>query len=136
MKALDRWLQQWRVSKATPFVQEGDRLLDVGCFDRVLIDQVIDRVRSATGVDGLVAPASHGKVSLLRGIFPDDFDFEAGAFDCICILAVLEHVDDPGALASECHRILTPGGRVVVTVPHPFVDEIIDFGIRVRILKY
>jgi SAM-dependent methyltransferase len=134
VKTLDRWLQQWRVFKAIPFVQEGDRLLDVGCYDRFLINKLIDRVCSATGVDRLVEPASDGKVSLLRGVFPDDFDFEPGAFDCICILAVLEHVEDPGALARACHRILTPGGRVVVTVPHPFVDEIIDFGIRLRIL--
>lgn len=134
MKALDHLLQRWRAAKASPFVQEGDRLLDVGCHDRVLIDKVLAKLRSATGVDALLEPASEGKVALLRGLFPDDFDFAAETFDCICILAVLEHVEDPAALARECHRVLAPGGRVVLTVPHPFVDEIIDWGIRLRIL--
>lgn len=31
---------------------------------------------------------------------------------------VLEHMDDPVAVAREIHRILVPGGRWVVRVPH------------------
>jgi len=134
MKTLDRALQGWRVRRAAPFVRPGDRLLDVGCHDRALIDATLERVRSATGVDPLVVPAVDGKVELLRGDFPGDFDFPASSFDCIALLAVLEHVADPRLLARECHRVLAPGGRVVATVPHPSVDRIIDLGTRLHLL--
>lgn len=42
------------------------------------------------------------------------------------MLAVLEHVDNPTVLATECERILAPGGRLVLTVPHPTVDIVLD----------
>jgi SAM-dependent methyltransferase len=126
VKALDRVLQRWRVSQAVAFVREGDRLLDVGCFDRCLIDRVRDRVQAAVGIDPLVVPTHDDRVELIRGRFPNDLERPAESFDCIAILAVFEHVEDPSAVAMECRRLLTEGGRVVLTVPHALVDRILD----------
>ncbi|HEB89861.1 MAG TPA: methyltransferase domain-containing protein [Deltaproteobacteria bacterium] len=128
MKALDRFLQRWRIRMATPHVREGDRLLDIGCFDRSLIDRVLPRIASAVGIDAhLASPEkTDDRVELLRGEFPGNVRFGDACFDAITLLAVLEHVDDPGLLARECERILAPGGRVIVTVPHPLVDVALD----------
>lgn len=134
MKTLDRFLQQWRVRKVAPFVRVGDRLLDIGCHDRTLINEVLGRIASATGVDSHVEPLEDDKVRLLRGKFPDDFDFDHDAFDCISLLAVLEHVQDPKLLARQCCRVLSPGGRVVLTVPHPFVDRILELLMLLRLV--
>jgi len=134
VKAVDRFLQQWRIGKALPFIRSGDRLLDVGCYDRTLIDRALPRVASAVGMDALVEPASNDRVELLRGHFPEDSRFEDACFDCIVLLAVLEHVDDPMTLAGECERILAPGGRVIVTVPHPLVDGILDVLMFLRVI--
>ncbi len=111
---------------ALPFVRCGDRLLDVGCHDRSLIDRVHPRIESAVGIDTNVTSSSDGRVEILRGRFPDDRRFDDACFDCITMLAVLEHVDDPAVLATECERILAPGGRLVLTVPHPRVDVVLD----------
>ena len=126
MRLLDRVLQRWRVRKALPWVRAGDRLLDVGCFDRTLLKQVEARVESAIGVDPLVEPAHEEKIRLWRGTFPADDRFDPESFDCLTILAVFEHVEEPAAFARACHRVLAPGGRVILTVPHPFVDRILD----------
>lgn len=126
MMALDRLLQRWRIRMALPFIYEGDRLLDVGCYDRSLIDLALPRVAHAVGVDPGLDPSCDDRVELKRGIFPDDFDFGAMSFDCIAMLAVLEHVEDPDRLAAACARILSPGGRVVLTVPHRRVDTILE----------
>ncbi len=126
MKALDLLLQRWRVARAVPWVRPGDRLLDVGCFDRTLLERVAGRISVGVGVDPLAEPWENGRTKVLRGVFPDDFDFEPGSFDCLTMLAVFEHAEDPDALAAACHALLKPGGRAVLTVPHPAVDPILD----------
>lgn len=40
--------------------------------------------------------------------------FEDGSFDGVAIVQVLEHLEDPAAVLAEVHRVLRPGGRVVV----------------------
>jgi 2-polyprenyl-3-methyl-5-hydroxy-6-metoxy-1,4-benzoquinol methylase len=126
VKALDRFLQRWRIRMAVPFVRQGDRLLDVGCYDRSLIDRVLPRIESAVGVDTDVSPLLDADVEIIKGHFPDEPRFEASTFDCITMLAVLEHVEEPSVLARECERILAPNGRLILTVPHPAVDAVLD----------
>lgn len=130
MRSLDRWLQSWRAAKALAWVRPGDRLLDVGCYDRVLMARAAERVAGAVGVDPLIEPGESGKLRWVQGVFPGEVGFEAERFDCITMLAVLEHVEQPDALASACAQVLAPGGRVVLTVPHPFVDTLLDALIR------
>ena len=134
MKPLDRFLQRWRARVAAPWVPEGARLLDVGCADGVLIARLGNRIASAVGVDPDAQPARSGRAEIRREVFPGAEPFSAGSFDCVALLAVLEHVPDPPALARECHRVLAPGGRVVLTVPHPLVDRILDVLMALGIL--
>jgi 2-polyprenyl-3-methyl-5-hydroxy-6-metoxy-1,4-benzoquinol methylase len=134
VRALDRLLRHWRIAKAVPWVRRGDRLLDVGCFDASLLERVAQRVDAAVGVDPLLEPRKAGRIELLRGHFPEDFAFADGSFDCITLIAVLEHIPEPERFARECHRLLAPGGRVVLTVPHPHVDRLVDAMRRLRLL--
>lgn len=51
------------------------------------------------------------------GLFPDAVPFQDRKFDLVCLFDVLEHVhDDVGALKA-LHQLLTPAGRLLVTVP-------------------
>lgn len=131
MKPLDRLLQRWRARVAGACVPPGARLLDVGCADGVLLRRLSPTLQRALGVDPEATPAQ-GRVEILRGTFPGEPRLPAGDFDCVTLLAVLEHVADPDALARECHRVLVPGGRVVLTVPHPVVDRILEILLRLR----
>jgi SAM-dependent methyltransferase len=128
---LDRLLQRLRIRKALPHIPAGGRLLDVGCADGSLIRAATGRVRDAVGIDP-DAPAGSG---LIRGSFPRDLR-DRGPYDAIALLAVFEHVHDEErpAFVAACRELLRPGGRVVMTVPAPTVDRIVDTLRRMRLL--
>ena len=46
-----------------------------------------------------------------------DQKLETGSFDAVQLSHVIEHLPDPVATLKECHRILKPGGSVVIDVP-------------------
>jgi SAM-dependent methyltransferase len=46
--------------------------------------------------------------------------FPDASVGCASAVAVLEHVDDDGEAAEELARVVRPGGRVWVTVPHAY----------------
>ena len=54
------------------------------------------------------------------------FGYEAGAFTSVSVLDVLEHVADEHRLLAEVHRVLAPGGTLVVTVPRRHVFSWLD----------
>jgi SAM-dependent methyltransferase len=127
MKAIDRLLQRWRISKARAYIAPGARVLDIGCADGELFRR-IPHVGEGIGVDPDL-PASMPSLPnavLVRGVFPEALP-DHRPFDVITLLAVLEHVPPQSQrnLALDCARHLKPGGHLVITVPSPFVDHIL-----------
>lgn len=134
MQAMDRVLQNWRIRQAGRFIRDGDKLLDVGCFDGCLLQRYRPKLKRAAGLDPLVVPFQSEEFEIYADVLPGKVRFEDESFTCITMLAVLEHVEDIGELVRECSRILAPGGRVILTVPHPLVDEILEWLIRLKIV--
>jgi SAM-dependent methyltransferase len=44
--------------------------------------------------------------------------FAAGSFDACTNIVTLEHVREPGCVLAEIERVLKPGGRLLLVVPH------------------
>jgi len=136
MKPLDRFLQRWRISKVEPLIPSGARVLDVGCGDGALFRQLGSKLSGGLGLDPtLEREETLGNFKLVRGHFPDAIP-EGDRFDAITVLAVFEHIPEPAQrqFAEHCARLLKPGGRVLVTVPAPLVDKILDVLMAVRLL--
>ena len=136
MKTVDRWLQTWRIRKARPFIAPGARVLDVGCADGALFEQLGSRIGAGVGLDpDLDSPVEGEGYRLVPGSFPDGLEGEA-PFDVITMLAVLEHVPAEGQekMARGCSMHLRPGGHLVITTPSPLVDPILDLLAAVRVI--
>ena len=66
----------------------------------------------------------------LAGHLPDGMPAAAG-FDLICLFDVLEHVAEDEASLATIHRMLKPGGKVVLTVPaHQWLWSKHDVGLH------
>ena len=99
-RPLVEWLRGQRL--------DGARVLDVGCGDRPY-DALLAAAREVVGFDVPGNPHAdlHGSI--------DAIPVEDASFDVALCLQVLEHVPDPAAAVRELHRIVRPGGRVLLT---------------------
>lgn len=127
MKAVDRLLQNWRIDKARRYIPAGARVLDIGCADGALADRV-PGLTEYVGVDpDLASLPPRPNRRYLRGTFPQVLE-DSRPFDAITMLAVLEHVppEQQSPLAQSCAAYLKEGGRLIISVPSPLVDHILD----------
>jgi len=127
MRYVDRCLQRWRMRKALRWLPARVRLIDVGAHEGELFESLGSRLAEGFGIEPLIREPFRGAAYQVRpGFFPAVRP-AAGPWDGITMLAVLEHVPaaEQAALADACHQLLRPGGRVIVTVPSPFVDRIL-----------
>jgi SAM-dependent methyltransferase len=133
---LDRILQRWRIAKASRWIPDGSRVLDVGCGDGALFRQV-PWIREYVGIDpGLVEERRTERCALWRGSLPGHCPTLAPV-DVLTMLAVLEHVAAPALpeLVQEVAALLVEGGRLVLTVPDARVDRILDVLAALRLVS-
>jgi predicted SAM-dependent methyltransferase len=89
------------------------RVLDAGCGEGVLVEEFAGRL-AIEGVDAYYSSDRVRSGSLTSLPYPD------ASFDRALCLDVLEHLtfeEQPRAL-SELHRVLRPGGELLVSVPN------------------
>jgi SAM-dependent methyltransferase len=96
----------------------GARVIDIGAGDapyRELFD-----AQEYLTLDHEQTPHS-GNVDVLGSA--DAIPVDDSSFDVVLCTQVLEHVPDPSAALGEFHRILTPGGRLIATVPFAWEEH-------------
>ncbi len=108
-------LRQERIDACVPYVR--GRLLDVGCGENLLVKAYADSPASGPGigVDVFPWPGVNALCDSRRLPFPD------GSFDTAALIACLNHIPDREQVLNEVHRVLVPGGRLIVTMIDPFV---------------
>ncbi|MFC0542147.1 class I SAM-dependent methyltransferase [Kutzneria chonburiensis] len=104
----------------------GRRILDAGCGAGPLFAALRDGGAVVSGID-----ASAGMLAQARKRLGDDADlrvadlaeplpFPDNTFDDVTASLVLHYLEDWGPTLAELRRVLRPGGRLLVSVEHPF----------------
>jgi SAM-dependent methyltransferase len=130
MKAFDRFLQSWRERKVRAWLRPGARILDVGCHQGEFLDRLGPAIGSSVGLDPIAIPRETPGYRIIARAFAEPVEFPDHSFDAIILLATLEHIRDKTPLAREARRLLAPGGRLIITVPSPRVDDIVHTLVR------
>jgi SAM-dependent methyltransferase len=110
-------------------LRAGEHVLDVGCGSGgPALFLARETGCSVTGVDisaagiaeaNTLAQRSDGtrSVEFRQADVCEPLEFAGGDFDALVCMDVLCHLRDRGRIFREWHRILSPGGRVLVTDP-------------------
>jgi hypothetical protein len=128
MKSLDILIQKWRIRKALRFIEGRARVIDIGAHKGELFEAAGSRLKEGFGIEPILDAGclKTRDYIIKKGWFPQQKPDEGG-WDCITMLAVLEHIPKEGqiALSQACHDLLRQGGRVIITVPSFLVDYIL-----------
>jgi SAM-dependent methyltransferase len=94
----------------------GQRVLDAGCGRTTRLDAYRGRIAHLVGVD-LDATAGAQNATLDEFVAADlclRLPFDDAVFDVVYANFVIEHLAAPAAAFAEWHRVLRPGGQVVL----------------------
>jgi len=101
---------------------DGKQVLDVGCGGGILAEAMARKGASVTGLDAsedaISVACVHGRQSdLVIDYFvttPEKFaNQQAGSFDVVSCMELLEHVPDPESVIAACAKLVKPGGHVI-----------------------
>lgn len=110
--------------KACLQMVEGDVVLDVGCGEGGFAYHIAPRVSRVVAIDVLET-----SIEIARDFYSlPNIDFIAGdlfqikfpnsSFDCVLFLETIEHVENPVLFLKEFHRLLKPGGFLIISTPN------------------
>ena len=130
-----RWPHCRRVAQILRFTQDiRGKVLEIGCFHGFVAEKILQQGgKEVIGIDRL-EPAlrqatARGLQTMLADVDDAPLAFPANYFDGVVMAEVLDYVFDPDAVVAEVHRVLKPGGKLIVTVPN-----LASLGNRVRLL--
>lgn len=99
------------------------RLLEIGCGHGLLLDEARRRGWRVRGLELSASSRGHARDVLGLDVRDERIEQldprEAGSWDAVLLVDVLEHLDDPAGALRRCHELLTPGGVLCVVTPDP-----------------
>jgi ubiquinone/menaquinone biosynthesis C-methylase UbiE len=100
-------------------VRAGDRVLDAGCGHYLEFSRELSSDVQVVGIDLEEKLDTHNKRSpyAVRGDL-EHLPFPSDYFNVVISRNVVEHLQDPVRVFREFHRVLKPGGKVIISTPN------------------
>lgn len=111
-------------STATVLIPLGSSVLDVGCNYGAFARHLTTKGCEVTGIEIIKELADDAALWCSKVVVGDIETLElsealAGEkFDIITCLDVLEHLREPAITLRRLGEVLTPGGRIIISIPH------------------
>ncbi len=96
------------------------RMLEIGCGPGFYVHGAVQLGIEARGIDldpGAVEFGRSRGLALSQATI-EESGFEDGKFDLVLLAQIIEHVPDPHDFLERVHRLLAPGGVVIVETPN------------------
>lgn len=117
---------------------EGCKVVDIGCGGGILTESMFEAGATVTGIDMAEGPLAVARLHQLESGADVDYrqctaedlaEAEAGQYDVVTCLEMLEHVPDPSEVIRSCAELVKPGGHVFFSTinrnPKAFVFAIV-----------
>lgn len=97
------------------------KVIDIGCGGGILSEAMAALGAKVKGIDMGEAPLGVARLHLLESNLEVDYERitaeeiaarEAGQYDVVTCLEMLEHVPDPASVITACAKLVKPGGHV------------------------
>jgi SAM-dependent methyltransferase len=114
------WLSARAIRRAVP-ARNGLRVVELGCgYQARHLTSLYDRLAEGVAVDFKLAPELRQweRLTLIEGPIEDALPrLPEARYDVVLLISVLEHLGDAPAALAAIHRVLVPGGLLLVNVP-------------------
>ena len=101
-------------------IPSGGRLLEIGCACGFLLVAARERGFAVQGVEMSAWASAHAREAHGLDVFTGTLEAAAlpdASLDAVVLADVIEHLTDPCATLREIHRVLKPGGRLLLLTP-------------------
>ena len=118
LKYLSKRRAQWLKSYFGRNQDRPLRALDIGCGRGLLLNALQNEGLEVTGLERSVTPLSQTMVKDVHIGELSDPEITKNAYDVIIMWHVLEHLETPHRVLSECRNLLRPNGIIAIAIPN------------------
>jgi 2-polyprenyl-6-hydroxyphenyl methylase/3-demethylubiquinone-9 3-methyltransferase len=125
----------------------GKRVVDVGCGGGILAEAIAKKGANVKGIDLSEKALKVAELHSLESEVQVSYELiaaealaarEAGQYDVVTCMEMLEHVPDPSAIVQACATLVKPGGRLFFSTlnrnPKSYLFAIIGAEYMLRLL--
>jgi len=113
-----------RFEKIAPSLNNVQKILDIGCGYGAYTKLLKKYGKVVVGIDisqECIFEARLQHPELTFFVASGEFlPFKNESFEVVCLIEVLEHVQNESSFLQEIHRVLRPNGKLIITVPNKF----------------